>query len=81
MEVKIEEVLEGLRLISTVADSEQTVNELKQILLDPTLSDQEIGKKENFQKFGKISYFPTFLGIRESFFIRFDFLLNQEVPS
>ena len=64
MEIKIEEVLDGLRMISTVADSEQTVNELKQILLDPTISDQEIGKYTLQLFFGSIHiniFFPTFI--------------------
>ena len=45
MERKIDEVLDNLRLISTVADSEQLINELKQILLDPTISEGENGKQ------------------------------------
>ena len=53
MERKIDEVLDSLRLISTVADSEQLINELKQILLDPTISEGENGKQFNF---GSIIY-------------------------
>ena len=45
MENKIDEALDNLRMISTVADSEQTVNEIKQIMLDPLMSEGEIGKK------------------------------------
>lgn len=44
MERKIDEVLDNIRTISTVADSEQLINELKQTLLDPTISEGENGK-------------------------------------